>query len=119
MTQDDVLDTSAIRPCPRCDSHLFINAGLRILVVDQSFQKTSLGRAGRRYRDFEGHDTVYVCSQCLLPVTHDQGELVDLSSIISTEEVASALLKGGYQVPAGRRQTTKADSSGEEVGVKD
>ncbi len=112
-------DASAFRGCPACESALFINAGLRVMIQRKDFVKTALGRDDNRNTNWEGHDTVYVCSQCLLPVMHDNGVLIDLSAVISREEVAAALVKGGYQVPPGRRQETKADGNAEEHGDHD
>ena len=95
--------------CIGCDGHLFLNAGLRVMRQRKDYTLTPLGRPDNRYQDWEGHDTVYVCAGCLKPVIEDQGTLVDLSDSITEEEVATALLRGGYQLPALRRQETKAD----------
>ncbi len=95
--------------CSGCDGHLFLNAGLRVMRVRQDNTMTPLGRPDNRYANWEGHDTVYVCAGCLKPVIEDNGTLVDLSANITEEEVATALLRGGYQLPALRRQETKAD----------
>ena len=117
MTKE--FDPKALVDCPRCEGALFLNAGLRILIRRQDYATTPLGRTGERYVDWEGHDTVYVCSHCLLPVTMDEGQIVDLSARINEEDVAAALLRGGYQIPALRRQDTKADAGGEEEGASD
>lgn len=98
--------------CLKCDGHLFLNAGLRVMVRHANYERTPLGRPDSRYQGWEGHDTVYVCAGCLLPIIEDQGTLVDLSGSITEEEVATALLRGGYQLPALRRQESKAEPEG-------
>ena len=93
--------------------------GLRVLTRRQDLQRTPLGRESRRNVDWEGHETVYACAGCLLPVVQDEGEIISLAERISDEEVATALLRGGYQIPGLRRQETKADASAEEAGDRD
>ena len=116
---DTTVPKDAILGCPRCGGSLFLNAGLRILRRRQDLEKTPLGRPDRRNTDWEGHDTVYACGGCLLPVVEDNGEIVSLADHINDEEVAQALLRGGYQIPAGRRQATKVDAAAEEEGGRD
>ena len=116
---DTTIPKNAIVGCPRCGGSLFLNAGLRILRRRQDLDKTPLGRPDTRNTDWEGHDTVYACGGCLLPVVEDNGEVVSLADHISDEEVAGALLRSGYQIPAARRQETKADGTAEEEGGRD
>ena len=108
----------ALRPCPRCEGILFLNAGLRVLVNRRDYQTTQLGRQNTR-GDWENHETVYVCAGCLCPIIEDNGQVISLADEIDQELVAVALLRGGYQIPALRRQETKAASDMEERGYKD
>lgn len=102
------ISKEAILSCPRCGGNLFLNAGLRVLRRRQDFGTTPLGRPDPRFDGWEGHDTVYACAGCLLPIIEDSGTIVSLAEHISDEEVSGALLRGGYQIPPARRPQTKA-----------
>ena len=82
--------TFDIEPCIGCSSKLYVSWGFA-LMLRPAWNKVDASGEDSRLKDNLKEYAIYACANCKHPYVLDEGNLRDVSDLVSSEEVIAAL----------------------------
>ena len=85
------LGEGRVSKCEECDSRLFFNWGFQVAYNPASWNTSDFEGGASKHAESILMTWVHVCAHCKTPYVVDESKLINISSLIDSEEIMAGL----------------------------